>query len=40
MLVKLDYPQYGAFAASTAAPLFGDIAKFILQYYEVAPDEI
>ncbi|MBU2575706.1 penicillin-binding protein 2 [Patescibacteria group bacterium] len=39
MLVKLDYPQYGIYAASTAAPLFGDIAKFILQYYEVPPDE-
>lgn len=40
MLIKLDYPEYGAFASTTAAPLFGDIARFILQYYEVPPDEI
>ncbi|OIO48927.1 MAG: hypothetical protein AUJ34_02120 [Parcubacteria group bacterium CG1_02_41_12] len=39
MLVKLDYPQYGAWAANTAAPLFGELAKFILQYYEIPPDE-
>ncbi|MEK7189320.1 MAG: penicillin-binding protein 2 [Patescibacteria group bacterium] len=39
MLIKLDAPQNGRFASSTAAPLFGDIAKFILQYYEVPPDE-
>lgn len=40
MLVKLDRPQNGRFASGTAAPLFGDIAKFILQYYEVPPDEV
>ncbi|MBI2636852.1 MAG: penicillin-binding protein 2 [Parcubacteria group bacterium] len=40
MLVKLDRPRRGRFASSTAAPLFGDVAKFILQYYEVPPDEI
>jgi stage V sporulation protein D (sporulation-specific penicillin-binding protein) len=39
MLVKLDHPQVGVYAASTAAPLFGEIAKFVLQYLEVAPDE-
>ncbi|MBI1961381.1 MAG: penicillin-binding protein 2 [Parcubacteria group bacterium] len=39
MLIKLDQPRYGRFASSTAAPVFGDIAKFIMQYYEVPPDE-
>jgi len=39
MLIKLDAPQNGRFASATAAPLFGDIAKFILQYYEIPPDE-
>jgi cell division protein FtsI/penicillin-binding protein 2 len=39
MLVKIDKPKIGRFAESTAAPLFGDIAKFILQYYEVPPNE-
>ncbi|MDZ4221829.1 MAG: penicillin-binding protein 2, partial [Patescibacteria group bacterium] len=39
MLVKLDAPQNGRYASSTAAPLFGDIASFILNYYGVPPDE-
>ena len=38
MLVKLDYPQVEVYAASTAAPLFGEISKFMLQYLEVLPD--
>ncbi|MFH1661839.1 MAG: penicillin-binding protein 2 [Candidatus Falkowbacteria bacterium] len=35
MLVKLDDPKVNAFSASTAAPLFGDIAEFVLNYYQV-----
>jgi cell division protein FtsI/penicillin-binding protein 2 len=38
MLTKLDYPTSAAFAESTAAPLFGEIAKFLLEYYQVAPN--
>lgn len=38
MVVRLDNPQEGRFAESTAAPLFGEIAKFILQYYQVPPN--
>ncbi len=38
MLVKLDHPQKGRFASSTTAPIFGKIAEFILQYYEIPPD--
>jgi cell division protein FtsI/penicillin-binding protein 2 len=39
MVVKIDRPTYGIYAASTAAPVFGEIAKFMLQYLEVPPDE-
>lgn len=35
MLVKLDRPEGIKFAESTAAPLFGDIAKFLLKYYQI-----
>ncbi|MFA5954387.1 MAG: penicillin-binding protein 2 [Patescibacteria group bacterium] len=40
MLVRIDRPQDVQFAESSAAPLFGDLAKFILQYYEVPFDNI
>ncbi|MFA4830820.1 MAG: penicillin-binding protein 2 [Patescibacteria group bacterium] len=36
MVVKYEKPRR-AYAESTAAPVFGDIAKFILQYYQVPP---
>lgn len=36
MLVKFEKPQR-AYSATTAAPVFGDIAKFILKYYGVPP---
>ncbi|PIT86346.1 MAG: hypothetical protein COU33_03680 [Candidatus Magasanikbacteria bacterium CG10_big_fil_rev_8_21_14_0_10_43_6] len=36
MIVKFEKPQR-AFSATTAAPVFGDIAKFLLQYYGVPP---
>ena len=35
MVVKIEEPQGVQFAESTAAPAFGEIAKFILQYYQV-----
>ena len=38
-LVKLDNPKIGNFAESTAAPVFGKIADFILKYYNVPPDK-
>jgi len=38
-LVKLDYPTAVNYAADSAAPIFGQIAKFILNYYQVPPDE-
>jgi len=39
MLVMLDRPQYGKEAASTVTHVFADIAKFALQYYNVARDK-
>lgn len=35
MIVKIDEPQTVRFAESTAAPAFGEIAQFILNYYQV-----
>jgi stage V sporulation protein D (sporulation-specific penicillin-binding protein) len=37
MLVKLERPTSYEFSSGTAAPLFGQIAKFVLQYYNIAP---
>jgi cell division protein FtsI/penicillin-binding protein 2 len=37
MIVRIDRPKDVQFAESSAAPLFGDIAKFLLDYYEIAP---
>lgn len=39
MLVKIDHPRDVQWAESSAAPLFGDLAKFLLTYLEVPPDE-
>jgi len=35
MLVKLDDPKDVTFAADSCAPLFGELAEFILNYYQV-----
>jgi len=37
MLIKIVEPGDVIFAESSAAPLFGDLAKYLLQYYEVPP---
>jgi cell division protein FtsI/penicillin-binding protein 2 len=37
MLVRIDNPQGVRFAESTAAPAFGEIASFILNYLQVPP---
>lgn len=38
MIVRVDRPEGVTFAESTAAPLFGEIAQFLLQYDEVEPN--
>jgi cell division protein FtsI (penicillin-binding protein 3)/stage V sporulation protein D (sporulation-specific penicillin-binding protein) len=37
MLVRIDNPKDVAFAESTAAPAWGQLAQFILNYYHVPP---
>ncbi len=37
MVVRIDHPRDVQFAESSAAPLFGEIAKFLLQYYQIPP---
>lgn len=39
MLTKIDNPQGVKFAESSAVPLFQTVAKFILDYYHVPPEE-
>ncbi len=36
-IVELDYPSSARFAEGTAAPIFGEIAKFLLEYYKIPP---
>ncbi|MEY4722834.1 MAG: hypothetical protein RLZZ324_347 [Candidatus Parcubacteria bacterium] len=38
MAVKLTKPTNVAWAESSAAPLFGDIAKFLVQYLQIPPE--
>lgn len=40
MITKIDRPKDVLFAESSAAPLFGTIAKFLLEYYKVAPGSV
>jgi len=37
MLVKLDNPKTTMWAASSAAPIFGDMAKYLLNYLNIKP---
>lgn len=37
MVVRIDHPRDVQFAESTAAPLFGELADFILHYLDVPP---
>jgi stage V sporulation protein D (sporulation-specific penicillin-binding protein) len=40
MIVKIENPKNIIYAESTAAPIFGEISKFLLEYYGVAPDRV
>ena len=40
MVVRIDNPKDVKWAESTAAPLFGEIAKFLLQYFEIPPERL
>jgi cell division protein FtsI/penicillin-binding protein 2 len=39
MLVIIDYPKDVEWAESTAAPVFGEMAKFLLDYFGVEPTQ-
>ncbi len=38
MLVKIDHPKDVQWAESSAAPLFGEMADFLLRYLEIPPE--
>ncbi len=40
MLVRIDNPKGVVFAESTAAPVFGEIAQFILNYLNISPSRL
>ncbi|MFA6497451.1 MAG: penicillin-binding protein 2 [Patescibacteria group bacterium] len=42
MIVKIENPKsdHIVYAESTAAPIFGQIAKYLLQYYRIAPTRL
>ncbi len=37
MAVRMDRPKDVQYAESSAAPLFGDVAKFLMEYYRIPP---
>lgn len=37
IVVRIDHPRDVQFAESSAAPLFGQIAEFLLHYYQIRP---
>lgn len=39
ILLQMNEPQGNRFAANTLTPAFHDLAKYILDYYEIPPDE-
>lgn len=39
ILIKLDKPTAVRFASDSTAPLFGELIKFLLNYFEIPPDE-
>lgn len=38
MIVKMDNPRTVEWAESSAAPIFGEVAKFLLNYFKIAPE--
>lgn len=38
MILRIDHPRDVQYAESSAAPAFGEIAKFLLDYYHVQPN--
>lgn len=38
IMIKLDKPKWGRFSSETVTPVFADMAKFLLQYYQIPPE--
>lgn len=38
MITRIDHPRDVQWGGSTAAPLFGEIAEFLLRYFEIPPE--
>ncbi|EKD46258.1 MAG: hypothetical protein ACD_68C00069G0002, partial [uncultured bacterium] len=38
-IIKINKPKSGRFAANTISPYFGNLTRFLLQYYQVPPDQ-
>ncbi len=38
LMTKLDNPKTAQYSEGTAIPLFGEIAKFLLEYYQIPPE--
>ncbi len=38
ILVKIDKPRKGRYSSSTAAPVFSQVASFLVQYYNIPPE--
>ncbi len=40
ILVKIDRPQGIRFSSQSAAPLFGEIARYVVDYWQIPPDDV
>jgi len=40
MIIKFENPKKGSFAATSTAPLFSRVAKYLLDYYHAVPDKL
>ncbi|MEK7553732.1 MAG: penicillin-binding transpeptidase domain-containing protein, partial [Patescibacteria group bacterium] len=40
ILIKLDKPKGSPLAGQTVVPAFRELAQFILNYYNIAPDRL
>lgn len=38
ILIKIEKPKGNVFASNTLPPFFGDLANYLLNYYEIPPD--
>lgn len=39
IIIRLEDPKVGSYSSTTAAPIFGKLADFILKYYQIPPNK-